>query len=107
MEENPPDFKETDETEIVHETNDSEPQKLATQNVHCDQQKQEPIRIKIKESLVMKEVIDEFAHEDSQKSFGSNSTVKSPKIQTGPSGSSGKLSVLSIVFQEKCWQHCK
>ena len=81
--------------------------KLATKNVDCDQQRQGPIRMKTKESLVMKEVIDEFAHEDSQKSFGSNSTVKSPKIQTGPSGSSGKLSVLSIVFQEKCWQHCK
>ena len=91
MDENPPDVEETDETEIVHETNDSEPQILPKQNVPYDQQKQEPIRIKIKESLVMKEVIDEFAHEDSQKSFDINLTVKSPKSQTGPSGSSGKV----------------
>ena len=93
MEENPPDVEETDETEIVHETNDSEPQILPKQNVQYDQQKQEPIIIKIKESLVMKEVIDEFAHEDSQTSFDSDSTVKSPNSQIGASGAFGKSEV--------------
>ena len=68
-------------------------------NVDCDQQRHGPIRMNIKESLVMKEVIDEFAHEESQKSFGSNSTVnmKSLKSQTGSSGPSGKLLLLGMV----------
>ena len=61
--------------------------KLATQNVDSNQLRQGP-RMKTKESLVMKEVIDEFAHEDSQTSFDSDSTVKSPNSQIGAFGKS-------------------
>ena len=67
--------------------------KLATKNVYCDQPRQGLIGMKTKESLVMKEVIDEFAHEDSQTSFDSDSTVKSPNSQIGASGAFGKLEI--------------
>ena len=75
--------------ELQHNLN-LESMKLATKNLAYDHQRQGPIRMKIKESLVMKEVVDEFACEDSQTSFDTNSTIKPPKSQIG---SSGKLLV--------------